>query len=1443
MADDPNQEDEVENDIPEEEQSDLPEETQQGEGKSVVDRALDTKDTYDKTKDKIEQAKELGKDIKEHFQQKSGKSKALKQTGQTPGDPSGASRALDKAIKPPTPTTAGTSTATGGTTAAGAGTGAAGTSVAGTAGTSVAGTAGAGAAGTGVAAGGGAAGGAAAGGAASGAAAAGAGAAGGIGVLGVILVVIVIIILLVGMIIALIYLPGSLTGLVKGFFKNIAVYFMGEDWGIDDKDYAEVANYIQDRGYDLYAEGYINQKLNPETDIDDSGKIIKIPKAFNHKTFPNLLELYTRMNAYTYRVRNKAAARFFVNEDMSGFLNFRLGTFENNSLVSEKQFFQGVFREAIKVNHKSETLEIKKHIFGGTHNYYMDGWSGRYGLPLELFMAIHQGTRAPDLTREIAKGTRAFTTQKFEEGTESIKYVSGTGLYYKKPLLNILLLETELKLTVNFMVPDTSTVNGQVYVLKEELDFNAEYEYNPFNFTEDDFELKSAIAPAELYKSFFKGPNGQFIRIKPKKPNNIGLNFDDGTRIILNNMPRTDDGVLVPSPVSVSEKTEKVNGENVTKTRYKVVEEGYDLSSFYFVADGGTFKVLDQRGAVIDSNGMRQTIFVELDRLRFLDQYGLYGAVQEAVNINSTIPGYWSFVDRVREAYSETENIKTYIPLLKNSEGHWFRDIYFYLDAQQPYVVEDKDYFLLTGEKWAEYNITEEEGKKILTPKLFGENNAWQAYEIKKTDNIASLGEPMKTDDPKYDGVSRYLYFHESSSVVATQKQEGRRGMTNPRTKNLFANVPWYKYDGSVATADRIYAERFIPEAVQNNDLKSLIEPDNDLMAAFEILEGSKSLDSQYILRDLKELYVELGYFEKEDLRDPVRRILKWPLGKYKTPKMWPAADIHQDPEGYGVFIPSKTTLEKVYDEKTLKDNKDVVGKGFEPDEQVVSPVTGRIEEIGTKDVTRLVTDKDGILRRVTYNNVGYITISAIDETAPSEAAPYKKFYDTEYKGVISGKVKHGKQGTDSRYLEGNKITIEGINVEFPENINDKSNSRYVRQLKSSAIKKVQTQQARDEAEKNELDKKNAPNFIPISGAEQYVGNYIKEGTVIGKTTESDVRIIMRDSDKAFIENVDHYIVMNLGFYVQIMDDYYTKAEEGEPNVVDDVEMFRYMFEGYPLLQENAQVFLDMQEKYQVNAVFAAAVAIQECGAGNATQGANHAIREKFGGTHNNIFSIKGSSTANVFQADYGEGMADWNVYPDVAAACDHFARLISQNSSGNYWAANDYYVNEIAPTYCNPEWGIRVNSHMTRALQKALIKMGGSPYAMGSEMYQRLMEEAEKHLGKDYEFGASGPVTFDCSSYVCWVYRESGVKPDLYRVGARRLYDMSIRLDRSEAQPGDMVFFTKTYDNLDGATHVGIYMGDGMMIHAGDPINITTIDTPYWRDHFYGFGRFPEFN
>ena len=129
-------------------------------------------------------------------------------------------------------------------------------------------------------------------------------------------------------------------------------------------------------------------------------------------------------------------------------------------------------------------------------------------------------------------------------------------------------------------------------------------------------------------------------------------------------------------------------------------------------------------------------------------------------------------------------------------------------------------------------------------------------------------------------------------------------------------------------------------------------------------------------------------------------------------------------------------------------------------------------------------------------------------------------------------------------------------------------------------------------------------------------------------------------------------------------------------------------------------------------------------------------------------------------------------------------------------------------------------------------------PEALDDEVFAAIIKEAEKYLGYPYVWGGSSPSTsFDCSGFVSWVINHSGW--DVGRLGAQGLCNICTPVSSANVKPGDLVFFIGTYDTP-GVSHVGIYVGNNMMIHCGDPISYANLNSSYWQSHFYRYGRLP---
>ena len=143
----------------------------------------------------------------------------------------------------------------------------------------------------------------------------------------------------------------------------------------------------------------------------------------------------------------------------------------------------------------------------------------------------------------------------------------------------------------------------------------------------------------------------------------------------------------------------------------------------------------------------------------------------------------------------------------------------------------------------------------------------------------------------------------------------------------------------------------------------------------------------------------------------------------------------------------------------------------------------------------------------------------------------------------------------------------------------------------------------------------------------------------------------------------------------------------------------------------------------------------------------------------------------------------------------------------------------------------------LTQWLDEISEKLSWASPSGGSASGDAVVSEANKYLGTPYVWGGSSPQTsFDCSGFVCWVFKNSGVYP-LGRTTAQGIFDQCTPVRPSDAKPGDIIFFTGTYNSGCPVSHVGIYVGHGMMIHCGNPIQYASVNSNYWTQHFYAYG------
>ena len=1154
--------------------------------------------------------------------------------------------------------------------------------------------------------------------------------AGGIGAtisfLLVVVLVILILIAVIGMVAALMFLPSFTLSTVKEWVESALSITMqwiggGDSAKFKQEEIAHVldnATYIRRMGYNLYNEGYIYKKLNqmeeeakaakrkkevdeetglekvklgeitdsdvyvPEEGIyeDESGNV----KALSYENSPLLM--YTWIDGYTYFIDEMPGILFNLGKtigkagEVAGnffkWIGEKTGLYtptqdDKNSksgatkfpgmlkITDERNIFEKFINRSPKVTVDLDTYTMRteaKDFFGNNrsninYTYDIQGWIGRYGLPLNLLITMHKATNAPDMLVELIRGTK------------------------------------------------------------------------------------------------------------------------------------------------------------------------YENEKYYEVKD---------KDAAIDESGKARNIAgkeVAIDK-DMIQRNGLFDLYDKGLN-EKKVEELFETISKKFGTASKESKISKIIPILSHSENHWYRDIYFKQKKGDKYIDIDGDYLIKTGETWLkrdkEGNAKEEEQKEdwsAFDPVTEKEKAQLEEAKQEGTETVTPITANDVDDDKSSKelkeaissliellGEDKIQLKEKYSSPDPKQYSDGRRGITNKRLLDLINNHVWYKYDGTEATANKINEDReknkenLLQKLETNtNPLKKKITFSENILQAGAMLQQSDDLDSKYAYKDLKELLVDLKYYKRDDLRDPIRKILTWPLHKTGMGETWPAGEKNTDVNKYGVNILSeeavkaefgitestheKIELEKVQikilekereidrlkksneqgrDEKvkelekeleTLKSEYELTklnlleestariaasgseeelaktlqslqgelsketdekkknslkkrikiiedeqkkkkaenvkntksnnstnsnnnqnttndsqksrgfkddpvyrklkaryGQGYKEDEYVVSPVTGKLEK-----------GKDG-----------EIIIKALDEDDLPKG--YKRFYDSEYKGIIAGY----------------KIKLEGVQ----EETTDKKGT-YKQQISKNSISKIVDREEREKVEKVEKEKKDAP--------ERY-GEYVKEGTIIGKVKDAGqtgkITVTMYNNDESIVERPGDYFVRGKsgGFIIKIDENYDTRTStydgelpeeifnELDPDDPESVEIFKKMFSGWvqgkeTIMETDAEAFLKMQKEYGVNAIFAAAVTMVEN-----TGGTNLQI----GG--NNYFSQKDES-------------GGWRKFKDVQEALDAFGKNIAR---GRYYYRDEKYdVKTIGPVYCerkkgaDKQWEDHVVDFMTKALKKA---------------------------------------------------------------------------------------------------------------------------------------------
>ena len=1011
-----------------------------------------------------------------------------------------------------------------------------------------------------------------------------------------ILIAVVILLILIGFFVAIKTMPSAFTNTVskyvEGTFQTVLDLFKSNEAKFSKdsvKRMHNTASYLRDHGTNLYADGYIFEKVKRKdnlkkvdkekksedevseedykydgSDLTEEDRFIpeegiyvdKEGKVKYMKYAGSPLFYYIWMNGYTYMVDDQHG-NFWADLklEVKGFFKFIADFIVKGVMFDDgAESFPGmiyidirstnIFRNLknefvppkIEVDLDKKVLTIRNR---GTANnvtlaYNLEGWAGRYGIPINFIYALHDSTMAPDLIIELIKGT------KFENGK------------YRKTKMNLIGQEYKANRRLKF-------VSGNVIA-------------NPGEYTEEDIR---ELTPQQEKEMGFRA----------RADSNVSREIKNYKR------------VRAKVPETNNDKIYYMKGMlNYNKVTPQEVNATFKPRDVQNIKEGEYYNSDDVRNYVGDDYG---------DAMELIDKK--FGK---------------SIISKIKGALTGSTDSKEYVYLLRMKDvvDHWFRDVYFEMPKGTKYLKYDTDYLIKTGELWTKMkgNVDKDSNKKREAEVQEAESN-WSAYDNPETDEDESNPANLKGEEKviKSEKVTKETFekvLKESSEgdrkeledalnllqdnlyVELTSKaepvkqyQDARRGMTNQRLLDIFKQK-WYIYDGTEETANAINKDRKaeikqygkVSDSFESK-YKKKIDPKVVLPEVADTLRRSGDIDSEYIYKDIKELLVELGY-NRDKLRDPIRPVIQWVFKKMAAGKSFPSGFASKDETEHGIRFLSEEAVKNLYYTEALSqeqaglDNKKIQIENKkraaykEKNDDARDKLYGELatlEEEYEKAKVDFISNKQKLIEKYGTKSQIENELKDIDnkisnaktdeekkkleefkkaaqesqtkkeqeknENKDSEEAKKKEQEDKKaakndpvikkiqarygkgYKeddfilSPVTGKIKYMPEencvevtaltkddlasvpeGYKEFYETEYKGTIEGYKIRIynVEQVSTEEKGKYKRQIPKKLISKLSTKEEQEKVENSEKLKKEAP---------EKEGDYVKEGTVIAK--------------------------------------------------------------------------------------------------------------------------------------------------------------------------------------------------------------------------------------------------------------------------------------------------------------------------------------------------------
>lgn len=999
---------------------------------------------------------------------------------------------------------------------------------------------------------------------------------GALGVAGIVIIIVIIaLIVIIGIVGFFLEMPGLITNKVSeiatAFCTELKTYYEGNSARFGSEPQKELAEYLTNMGYSPYEFGfgrYTDEDGNyiEDGDSDDATMNSKYLNAYltaDYNTYvpyekfksgvSKLLHVIGDAVGYVLGMETEKD----TGEPQFGMLHFDSGMYENadgDDLNAKKMsFLDSVDAD---VESKTLTFTVWESVF--TRSYYtynMEGWTARYGKPLELSLTLHLATMAPDLVYRFDMDS--------EESTEihisTIK--SKATIKFEYHVNNVPEEGTNFAGVDESLADIDNHIQGEDHTLTvEDLQILKDYidDHNSSD-TVENLQAGYSNYEAFLTASIESGNNRDYL----KDNETILQRFDGSDKTAILNYEHSIEVMFNDYLDNAIEKAKKDDPDltfytdEVGKKYSEIVGKTVHDYSFWndWAYDGSTTGIMDEfykkfedaksDGELTDEESeelftflqdelgeIKDKVKADVDKLIASDakmQEELKALTTELEKIGLTTDSIDAAIDYNNDkGEGQGTEIERIQPYIKEVKKHWYRDVIFYNEELGIDV-----YDVSQGEATYEniFKPVEQSDDSELEP-----NDKGAFYTI---ETVSAGGELVQVEDAV-------------------------RGEVNEHTKELFVGTEdrpakYFIYDGSTKTAEKIdelrkvYDEAYSAswdiiqddktarqaaedavearEKADGTDFYKEVNVRQNALSAFSILENSKTEDSEYILRDLKKLFVELGYFTKDDLREDDTHVFQWPISGYIN-TYWPQRRFEKQQADYGTLIRSKASTDNIRaglnadgSERTEEQtqayiyeanfNADTTGAvsddgvpdlddedadeseeetdevsnptdtlidGFESGLNVVSPVTGEILEEGAD----------------------YIKIKVLDTSAVSE---YAEFYN-EYKGICTGYI---------MYIRGfQKGTIDANSVSEYQKVTH--TDRYFIEMgfadDYTEVEPYAT--AFEEAEQKRID---APAYLEKDGK-----RYIKEGTVLGTTTGSDLGLYLMNRENSMVEDVESYV-------------------------------------------------------------------------------------------------------------------------------------------------------------------------------------------------------------------------------------------------------------------------------------------------------------------------------